>query len=240
MKPGLSAEWSNTEVHFQYGTLDVPTFAGGGDAKHAIVTLQHASGWKYGDNFFFVDFLNSDNPQFQDSDVYSEWYSNFSLGKITGNEVGFGIVSDIGLIIGLNWAGEAKVRKYLPGVRFSMDLPGFAFANLDVMAYIDDSEGVSRGGAPKEDNSYLVDFNFKRPFKIGEANFSVEGHAEYAASRYNEFGERVESWVFAQPQIRWYPKDSIALGIEYQYWNNKLGDQATDESAIQALFVWVF
>lgn len=52
-----AAEWSNTELHLQYGNLDVPTFAGGGDADHFIVTFQHASGWKYGDNFFFVDII---------------------------------------------------------------------------------------------------------------------------------------------------------------------------------------
>lgn len=235
-----AADWSNTELHIQFGELDIPSFAGGGSSDHTIFTLQHASGWKYGDNFFFFDMLNSDSPAFQDQDSYAEWYTNFSLGKIKGEKVSFGFVNDIGLIMGFNWAADAKVRKYLPGVRFSVDIPGFAFANVDVMAYIDDSEGVARGGAPKEDDSFLVDFNFKRPFKIGEENFSVEGHIEYAGERDNEFGGKVESWIFAQPQFRWYPNDNVAVGIEYQFWNNKLGDAATDESAVQALFVWAF
>ena len=59
---GQAAEWSNTEVHLQIGNLDVPSFAGGGSADHVIYTLQHASGWKYGDNFFFVDVLDSNRP----------------------------------------------------------------------------------------------------------------------------------------------------------------------------------
>lgn len=240
MQPVAAAEWSNTELHIQYGDLDIPSFAGGGSSDHLIYTLQHASGWKYGDNFFFFDVLDSDDPGFQDSDTYGEWYSNFSLGKITGNKVGFGIVNDIGLILGFNWAADARVRKYLPGVRFSLTLPGFAFANVDVTAYIDDSEGVGRGGAPKEDDSFMVDFNWKRPFKIGDANFSIEGHIEYIGSRDNEFGGDVESWILAQPQFRWYPNEHIALGIEYQFWSNKLGDAPTDESAVQALFVWTF
>ena len=202
----------------------MPTFAGGGDSDHFIYTLQHASGWKYGDNFFFVDVLDAQDPGFQDFDIYGEWYSNFSLGKIQGKKVGGGIIKDIGIILGFNWAADANVKKYLPGVRLSLDLPGFAFANLDITAYIDDSEGVSSGGAPSEDNSFMVDFNWARPFKIGESSFSIEGHIEYIGSRTNEFGGKVESWILAQPQFRWNANDYVSVGIEYQYWPNKLGD----------------
>ena len=238
--PAYAADWSLTEAQLQYGILDVPTFAGGGDSAHFIYTLQHASGWKYGDNFFFFDVLDARDPGFQDADIYSEWYSNFSLGKITGKRVGAGIVADIGLIWGFNWAADADVKKYLPGVRLVLDLGGFAFANLDITAYVDDSEGAASGGAPKEGDSFMIDFNFVRPFKIGEADFSVEGHLEYIGERDNEFGGKVESWILAQPQIRWNPNDRVSLGIEYQYWMNKLGDGATDESAVQALLVWKF
>ena len=238
--PANGAEWSNTELQLQYGNLDIPTFAGGGDSYHLIYTLQHASGWKYGDNFFFVDVLDARDPGFQDSDIYSEWYANFSLGKMREREVRAGIVSDVGLTLGVNWGADANVRKFVPGLRLSLDLPGFAFANLNIAAYIDHNEGAASGGAPREDDALLVDFSFARPFNIGEANFSIEGHAEYLAERENEFGGTVESWILAQPQLRWNPNDRISLGIEYQFWMNKLGDPATDESALQALFVWKF
>jgi len=32
--------------------------------------------------------------------------------------------------------------------------------------------------------------------------------------------------------------DQLFVGIEYQYWGNKLGDAATDGRAEQALLVW--
>ena len=239
-QPGQALQWSNTELQLQYGNLDVPTFAGGGDATHLIYTFQHASGWTYGDNFMFVDVLDAQRAGFQDFDVYGEWYSNFSLGKITGKALGGGVVSDIGLIVGINYAADAKVRKYASGVRLALDLPGFAFANLDTMALFDDSEGAAAGGAPKEDDTFIIDFNFMRPFKIGASNFSVEGHVEYIHGRDNEFGGRSKSWILAQPQLRWHPTDQVALGIEYQFWMNKLGDGATDEHAVQALLVWKF
>ena len=115
-----AANWSDTEIHLQLGNLDVPSFAGGGNAEHVIFTLQHASEWTYGDNFFFIDVVDSRRPNAQDFDLYSEAYANFSLGKITGNRVGAGLVSDVGLIGGFNWAADANVRKYVAGVRLAL------------------------------------------------------------------------------------------------------------------------
>ena len=176
------------------------------------------------DNFVFVDVIDAQRSGFQDFDVYGEWYSNFSLGKITGKQLGGGIVSDIGFITTLQHANDAKIWKYGAGVRLALDLPGFAFANLDTLALFDASEGVASGGAPKEGNSFLIDFNFSRPFKIGEASFSFVGHIEYRGGPKNEFGQKARPWLFAQPQLRWNPSDRIAVGIEYQFWLNKLGE----------------
>ena len=130
-----AADWSSTEMHLQYGDLKKP-FQGGGSSSETdgttIVTLQHASGWKYGDNFFFFDYLNYGKTDLDEevgnpsqTETYGEWYSNFSLGKITGNDVGFAFVKDIGIIAGFNFAPEVNTHYYLPGIRFSLDLPGF-------------------------------------------------------------------------------------------------------------------
>ena len=233
-------DWSDSELHLQFGKLDVPAFAGGGKASHLIYTAQHAHGWRYGDNFFFIDALDSRSGAFQDSELYGEWYSNFSFGKLTGSRFGFGPVADVGLVLGVNWADDARVLKYLPGIRLSFDLEGFAFANLDWTAYIDDNRGAASGGAPRETDSYMVDFSFARPFRIGDHRFSLEGHIEYIGGRRNEFDGKVHGWLLAQPQFRWNVTDRLSLGFEYQYWRNKLGDGATDENAVQALVVWQF
>jgi len=240
LQPATAAEWSNTEFQIQYGELDIPNFAGGGSADHLIYTLQHASGWKYGDNFFFIDVLDSQDPGFQDFDIYGEFYPNFSLGKISGKKVGAGFIKDIGVLMGFNWAADANVKKYLPGIRLSLDFPKFAFANLDIAAFIDGSEGVSSGGAPKEDDTFWIDFNWGYPFKIGNASFSIEGHVEFVGERTDEFGNTVESWILGQPQFRYNANDNLALGFEWQFWLNKLGEKNTDENALQLLLVWKF
>lgn len=238
-------DWSVTELHFQRGNLEVPTFAGGGRERTFILTLQHASGWKFGDNFFFIDYIED---EFGHSDnFYGEVYFNLSASKILNKNITIGPIQDIGLVLGYNEDDDANVKKYLPGIRFAFDFPGFTFANLDITAYIDDSKGVSSGGAPKENDTWHTNFSWQYPFQIGTAKFSFEGHIEYIDDRTNEFGEEASSWVLAQPQFRYdlghqlYGKENqLFIGTEYQYWNNKLSDRDTDESVFQALLVWQF
>lgn len=196
-----------------------------------------SSSWRRNelDNFFFFDVLSSDSGGFNDTDTYGEWYSYFSFRGDKGQMEGK--LKDVRLIAGFNWDPDADVIKYLPGVNLSWNIKGFAFLNTDFTLYLDDSVGAVGGGAPAEDDSFMFDVSWKRPFKDGK--ISIEGHAEYIDGRDNEFGGEVESWILAQPQLRFYVRPSLALGIEYQLWQNKLGTK-TDENAVQALLVWVF
>ena len=137
----VSAEtWSNTEVQLQaFGELE--RVGTGGTADTTIITLQHAGGWEYGDNFFFIDHsrynVNNDAnfPVEDSSEFYGEWYSNFSIGAITGKKLAFGPVKDVGIVAGANFAPEIDSMWLLPGVRFALDLPGFAFAQVDITGY---------------------------------------------------------------------------------------------------------
>ena len=239
--PVYALEWSRTELHLQYGKPGCADFC---RRRRCGTFYLYAATWPVDGNTGTTIFLSTRlTPRIRSFRISTSMASGtrtFSLGKITGRKVGAGIVSDVGVILGFNWARKPGIKKYLPGLRLSLDLPGFTFANLDFTAYIDDSEGVSSGGAPSESDSFMIDFNFMRPFKIGEADFSLEGHAEYIGGRKNQFGDTVESWILAQPQLRWNAHDRFSLGIEYQYWMNKLGDGATDESVVQTLFVWKF
>ncbi len=251
----VSAEnWSSTEVQLQLGgDLEI---VGANDTSTAnIITFQHAGGWDYGDNFFFVDHTRwSDGPAKDTSEFYGEWYSNFSLGAITGNEIKFGPVKDIGIVAGFNFAPEVDSNWVLPGVRFALDLPGFAFAQIDVTAYIHQGGGSGGFDDPftviDEDTSFMIDFAWAYPFKMGNTNWSIEGHLEYIDGRTqtHNFGtSELESWILFQPQIRLDAGELIGMGaskmfvgIEYQYWKNKLGEKGTDDNAVQLLAVWRF
>tara|TARA_B100000446_G_scaffold101980_2_gene95497 strand:- start:1915 stop:2700 length:786 start_codon:yes stop_codon:yes gene_type:complete len=240
----LALDWQTNEIHVQQGVLDIPSYAGGGSEDVFIGTLQHASGWKYGDTFAFVDYSQGSD---QGHDIYGEIYANFSLSKISGKDVSFGIVKDVGILAGYNYGKEGGVRKYLPGVRLALDVPGFSFLNVDTTAYIDDNMGGGGDRAPTEDDSFMVDINWAYPFSLGDHSFSIEGHIEYIGSRDNEYGGKVSHHVLAQPQIRYDlgktlmgQSDKLFVGVEFQLWQNKYGDNATDERATQFLGVYRF
>ena len=245
--PAIAFDWTQTEFQSNFGVLSTPTFAGGGHDTTFVFTIEHSDGWAYGDNYFFIDFAESTSPFYNNADIYAEHYSNFSLGKITGKDLSFGLVADVGLIAGVNWAMDAKVLKYLPGVRFALNLPGFDFANLDVTAYIDDSSGVAKGGAPKQTDSYMVYFNWGYPFSIGNNDFAINCHLEFIDQRRDSFGNRLSAHILNQEQIRWDvgkalngTAGKVFIGIELSIWFNKLGDRKTNEFAPQALFAYRF
>ena len=230
--------WSSTEVHYSSGDLLDP-FLKQEDSTQ-IITLQHAGGHKYGKNFFFIDHSRSDKG----SSFYGEWYSTFSLGAITGSDMSFGMVKDIGLLAGLNLAPNVNSMYTLPGVSLALDLPGFAFANLDITGY----NNIRTDGASGEESSYMLDFNWAYPFKAGGLSWSVEGHAEYIAGRDMKVGTgKLEDWILMQPQLRMDLGEALGneagnfyVGLEYQYWKNKLGVKNQNESTVQLLTVWNF
>lgn len=245
--------WSVTEAHLQKGDL-AQTATNGGDRDTTILTLQHAGGWAYGDNFFFVDYLTYDEEDLgttNGSELYAEWYSNFSIGKITDQAIKFGPVKDIGIVAGFNFAPEVDSWWFLPGLRFELDLPGFGFANLDITSYINHSsadDNATHFVIKDEGNSYMVDFSWAYPFKMGSTSWSLEGHVEYidGRSQVNTFGEaELESWVLAQPQLRFdlgetlfNTPEKLYIGIEYQYWKNKIGEDGLKDNTAQLLAVW--
>ncbi len=249
--PSQAAQWSTTEIQFQYGVFDVPTFVAPAGAKQKTFNLlhQHTSGWSWGDVYYFVEFVSArSNRQipFAIEDVYGEVYLNFSSAKLLGTKYG-GPLRDIGLIQGFNFGVDPKVYKYLPGIRLSWNIPGFAFFNTDFTAYIDYNAGLSSGGAPSQGDSWMVDINWASPFTIHGQKFSIEGHVERIAGRKDELGFTVDDSILGQPQFRWdlgnafgSKADVLFIGIEWQFWINKLGDSATNENVIQALGIWRF
>ncbi len=237
--------WSITELHYQGGSVLRPHPVSP-DGFQQILTLQHASGWRYGENFFFAD-MECFTRSGASRDVYLEWSPYLSLGAITGRNISWGLIRGIGPLGGLNWGKRSKVLKIAPGLRFQLDLPGFAFANVDYLYLVDRSQGLAAGGAPKESNNHLIDFNWGLPFKIGEEEFSLEGHGEWRSPRDTEFGARAPYSILLQPQLRFDFGKRLAkqpgrlfVGIEFQVWINKFGFEDADEVLPQFLVVFRF
>ena len=231
------------EFHFQYGRLVNP-FA---DSQHGtpIVTIQHAAQWRLGDTFFFLDYLDDGvDDGLNDRTFYGEWYPTLSLGKLANRKVGVGRLRDFSVIAGFAVETDANVLKYLPGVRASWDVPGFYFVNTDFMMAVDASDGVAKDGAPSTGNGFVADVNWGAGFSTGSQALRFSGHAEYSTAVDNELGEEVRGWILAQPQLAWDLSkvaggdgNKLFVGVEYQYWRNKLGADVT-ENVLQLLVIW--
>lgn len=65
--------------------------------------------------------------------------------------------------------------------------------------------------------------------------FSFEGFLDWTSDE-----GASESNLLTQPVIIWHVSKYIGLGIEYQYWDNRLGFDGLDESTPQAILRWSF
>lgn len=214
--------WSSTNLQLLYGdNYEL------GPKERTILTLEHASGWEYGDNFFFVDVTDFED---EGTSLYGELLSRLSLSKISGRKIGVGALSDV-LLAGHLEFGEG-VRTYLYGIGTNWDLPGFAFFKLDF--YVRDEPDLRASPTWQITPSWLL------PFQIGPVKASLGGFVDFAGSQ----GER-ESSIVGAPQLLvdignfWGAPDRLHAGIEYQFWRNKFGIDGVDEDVVQLMLKWV-
>ncbi len=233
-----AAQWSDTEIQFLHGSgfNDNGTFGGPKFSKD-IITLQHASGYSLGRNFFFVDFVKSDSKDGNYGEIYGEYYHTLSLTKLQGTDWSKNFVKDVGLTAGINYGAKnsafgANPRVLLVGPTFDLNIPAAAFFNVDVLAYAD--RGIYSGfgggalcGGHKTTWQITPAWNF--PFSVGPAKFTFEGFMDVIGKHGS-----CERQVLTQPQLRWDVGNhfgrpgAVFLGLEYQYWRNKFGAKQSE------------
>lgn len=237
--PGFAADWSSTNAQFLTGD-DFESPFSGEKYSNNILTLEHASGWKYGDNFFFVDVINGDGDS--DTEFYGELQPRFSFGKISGHKYE-GFVKDI--LIATQWNfgkdGGANVSAYLIGVGFDLAVPGAAFFAFNAYQR---TEHNTAGSSYTNDSTYQLNVAGLFPFKLGNSSWSIGGFADYIGKIDNN-----KAHLLFVPQIL---VDVGALagapgrleaGIEYSYWKNKFGVDipgvgTTNERVIELMIKW--
>src|SRR5258706_2039404 len=109
-----AAEWSDTSIGWRYGKKFREPF-NPDDISKNILNLTHASGYKYGANYFNVDFLMSDSndPGSNGSrgpgssgaqEAYVVYRNTVALSKLTGKEYKYGgVARDFGATFGFDW-----------------------------------------------------------------------------------------------------------------------------------------
>lgn len=221
-------EWTSSNIQLLYGGDFIFSEEG-----RTTVTVEHADGWKYGTNFFFVDMFHNNGFE-----VYAEVYSYLSLKKISGVDVSVGPVKDVSLAGGINISNrpaENNFQAYLVGVSFDLANQYFDYLQLDVMAYKDDS--VHSWGVQ-------VTPVWSLPFALGPTKFKFRGFIDIKDGKTNAPRNFT---MLAQPQLlldvgdlAGWKSDTLYIGTEYSYWLNKFGVEGANESAWQGMLIGFF
>jgi hypothetical protein len=241
-----AADWSDTSFGARYGSKFAEPF-GVNDIKKGIVNFTHVSGYKYGTNFFNADFLMSDSkdPGGAGStngaqEVYIVYRHTLDLSKVTSGSYKFGPVKGMGITAGFDVNAKtdagynSKKRMIVAGPTLFMDVPGYLYVSLLALwesnAPYNTFSGVS---TPRYhyDTHPMINLAWGIPFTLG-IPLSFEGFANFIASKgKNEFGgdTAAETNIDMQVMYDMSPlvgagKNSFKLGLEYQYWNNKFGN----------------
>jgi nucleoside-specific outer membrane channel protein Tsx len=231
-----AAAWSSTNIEYLYGwNYKV------GDEEAGTVTLEHASGFGYGDNFFFLDITHPIHDTSKPELLYGQWDPRFSIGKITGANLSAGPVSDV-LVTGELGYGASPFgyeREYNYGLGLDLKVPGFAYFAINF--WVHDAAGF-------DGVTYQISPYWGAPFHIGTVGFLFEGFLDYIGEEGKAGVERGVSSanLITQPRFLldlgslWKKEGNLFVGTEVSIWMNKFGIEDQNEFAPQAMVKWVF
>ena len=226
-------EWSDTSIGYRYGTDFQEPYNGKNIAKN-IVNLSHADGYKYGNNFFNIDMLMSDQVDSKAQEAYVVYRHTLDFAKVTGSEFKFGPVRGLGLTAGFDWntkndPGYASRKRMLvlgPTVKF--EVPGFLDVSLLALRESNQPVGIADRYTYRAHAMLTAAWGIP----VGSTGLSFEGFMNYIAAKgTNEFGgatapeTNIDMALMYDlgTQLGW-SKNSVRAGVGYQYWRNKFGN----------------
>jgi hypothetical protein len=245
--PAAAADWSDTSIGYRYGTQFEEPF-NSSKIKKSIFNLTHASGYKYGSNFFNVDGLLSDKKDPSSpsgtsgaQEVYIVYRHTLNASKVFSTEYKYGVMRDWGATAGFDFntkddAGyNSKKRMLVLGPTLMFDVPGFL--NTSLLALWESNAPCNEFTTPQSCVSRYTYkthpmLSFAWGIPIGDSAFSFEGFALFIASKgKDEFGGQTKPETNFDGQIMLDvgkitggPKGTFKIGLEYQYWKNKFGN----------------
>jgi hypothetical protein len=189
-----AALWSDTSIGYRYGTDYAEPFNPNAIAK-SIINLNHASGYKYGSNFFNADLLlsNEKDPAGAGStngaqEVYAVYRHTLDLEKASGKSFKFGPVRGVGIVAGFDFNSKtdagynSKKRMLVAGPTLMMDVPGFL--NVSLLALWESNapyNTFSKTSTPRYsyDVHPMINLVWGIPFSVGPVPLSFEGFCQF-------------------------------------------------------------
>lgn len=243
---GQAADWSDTAIGFRHGTQFREPF-NPDDIRKNIFFLTHANGYRFGGNYFNVDFLQSDSkdPAGANStsgarEAYVVYRHFLDAGKVAGREFKVGPLRGWGLTAGFDWntktdAGyNSKKRMWVLGPTAQFDVPGFLSVSLlQLWESNAPYNTFTNTGTPRYRYKAHPMLNLAWGIAVGALPLSFEGYANFIASKgKNEFGgdtareTNIDMQLMYDVGSHWGQPKTFKLGVAYQYWKNKFGNDS--------------
>ncbi|MEK1938801.1 MAG: outer membrane protein OmpK [Pseudomonas sp.] len=213
-------QWQNNSLTYLYGQ----DFKVNPEIQQTV-TFEHADGWKYGDNFLFIDkiFYNGEaDAGVGNNTYYGEFSPRLSLGKISGQKIAFGPVSDVLLAMTYEF-GEGDVESYLIGPGFDLSIPGFDYFQINFL------NRHTEGNRPG-DNVWQITPVWSYTIPVGESDILIDGFMDWVVDNDKNAQGTYHANLHFNPQIKYdlgkalhWGEKQLYVGIEYDYWKDKYG-----------------
>lgn len=241
-----AADWSDTSISWRTGN-DYREPFNPTDIKKNIFALTHVSGYKYGSNFFNVDFLMSDKNDPASltqtagaNEAYVLYRNTLDLGKVTGADLKFGPVRGVGVTAGFDFNTKNDVgynsrkRMLVLGPTLMWDVPGHLNTSLLLL-----NESNAPSGAFPPISAVTGRYTYKTHAMLAadwgiplSSLVSFEGFANFIATKgKDEVGNDTGAETNIDMQVMFdagaamgNAKNVFRVGVEYQYWHNKFGN----------------
>ena len=238
-------ENSDTSLSYGFGTHFGEPYAGN-DVTKNILGITHRSDYRYGSNYFngqveLSDKHNSAGPGTDSGgqDVSLSYRNTLSANKVFGkpDAFSFGPIRDIGITAGVDFDNrdasyyDSRKRMAVVGPTVMFKVPGYLNASI-LSAWESDAPYNKVTGIQSSRQTYdtypILNVNWGVPFSVGPVALSYEGDLSYAASKgTNAFGDKTKPETDLDMRVmydvgQWMGagKDTLRLGLEYQYIHN--------------------
>ena len=257
--------WQDNSLSYLYGeNFQRMNFNGEEQRTQTTFTFEHASGWAWGDLFYFLDYVRADNVQsrgsfangsFEQDDKNSFYYMEFSprisLSWLTGQDLSAGPLKDVKAAFTYEKGeGGPGTENYLYGLGFDWDVPGFAYLKTNLYRVKINNHTFF---ADSNSNGYATQLTVSAayPFSLGEQDFVVDGFVDWRSPS-RDAGTQTS--VGSSIQVKWdagkalFGKErQLYVGTEINMWRAKYGvkpvdgsDDRFDQTAVQALVKYHF
>ena len=242
-----AADWSDTSMNINYGA-DYREPANDQKIAKTVLEITHASGYKYGSNYFDFQFLKSDS---QDpsagqgntdgaAEVYAVYRHQLSLSAISDRKLSFGPVKDISLTTGFDIGtkntgfGSRPIKLIVgPTLNFFVDN---GFLDFTVAIVHETNNNGIVGKSVHFDNTYQLSSAWSKAFSFGLPAV-LKGYAVHTGKKGKDgFGVETAAETVLHALVMFDigslagHKDALYAGVGVDHYTNKFGESKANQT----------